>query len=193
MTEVANIYPVNIKRQLITPKDRHIIANITDAAFGVCRSQINPNYIRRSFAAMAGGIVYMQGSELVAFCIWTIYEYDSESTGLAPLLHIRLVCSKKQPYSALDMIMYDVEKYCRQKGIHGIILDPATDDLREYYHSKGFTDGTPFSSNSMHRSVATVNAYRRRNTTRKADHPATTEKITWSDDTNISPNNLNII
>ena len=193
MTEVANIYPVNIKRQLITPKDRRIIATITDAAFGVCRSQINPNYIRRSFAVMTGGLVYMQGSEIVSFCIWDVFEHDTERTGLTPMLHIRLVCSKKQPYSALDMILYDVERHCRQKGMQGIILEPATDELREYYHSKGFTDGTYYGPESMHRPVATVNAYRRRNTTRKAEQPATMEKITMGADTDISPNNFNAL
>ena len=175
MTEVANIYPVDIKRQLITQNNRNIIANIINAAFGVCRNQINPNYIRRSFAVMKEGIVYMQGSELVSFCIWDIFEHFTARTE-TPMLHIRLVCSKKQPYSALDMILYDVEQYCRLKGLQGIILEPATDDLREYYHSKGFTDGTYYGPDSMHRPVATVNAYRRRNTTRKADRPAPTEK-----------------
>ena len=192
---MANIYPVDIKRQLITPKDRHIIATITDAAFGVCRTQITPNYIRRSFAIMTGGLVYMQGSELVSFCIWDIFEHFTARSE-TPLLHIRLVCSKKQSYSALDMILYDVERFCRQKGMQGIILEPATDELREYYHSKGFTDGTYYGPDSMHRPVATTNVYRRRATTRKADRSITMEKITWSDEephTGISPNNLNII
>jgi len=193
MSEVANIYPTGIKRQLITPKDRRAVAAVRGAAYGVCRTQIADEYIRNAFNTFKQGFVYMQGGQIVSFCIWKENAELTMQCTYAAELYIFLVCSVKQPYSAIDMILFDLDRYCRDKGISGISLEPANDELREYYRSKGFTEGNPVYPKRMYRAVATTNSYRRRNTTRKTERPATAEKLSWGADTDISPNNLSTL
>jgi hypothetical protein len=193
MTEVANIYPTDIKRHPISPKDRSAVATVRGAAYGVCRTQIDDGYIHNAFNTFKEGFVYMQGSQIISFCIWKENVELTMQGRYAAELYIFLVCSVKQPYSAIDMILFDLDRHCRQKGITAISLEPANDELREYYRSKGFVNGNGANPKRMYRPVATTNVYRRRNTTRKADRHDVLGPLTVGADTNISPNNLNII
>jgi hypothetical protein len=142
MTEVANIYPPDIKRRLIHAADRQTVAAIRQAADTSCRGQIHSGYIRYAFNTFKEGLVYRQGDQITAFCIWKIRTTTSIQMVTNGELFILLVCSLPQPFSALDMILFDVERHCRDRGIRAITLEPANDALRDYYRSKGFTPET---------------------------------------------------
>lgn len=143
MTEAANIYPANINRSRLHAGDRQTVATIRQAADASCRGQIPPAYIRHAFNAFKEGIVYRQGDQVTAFCIWKIRTTTNIQMVTNGELFILLVCSIPQPFSALDMILFDVERHCRARGIRAITLEPANDALRDYYKKKGFTESNP--------------------------------------------------
>jgi hypothetical protein len=143
MTEVANIYPTDIKRHLIHARDRQTVATIRQAADASCRGQIPPAYIRHVFNTFKEGLVYQQDGHVSAFCIWKIRTTTNIQMVTNGELFILLVCSIPQPFSALDMILFDVERHCRERGIRAISLEPANDALRDYYQKKGFTESNP--------------------------------------------------
>ena len=76
-----------------------------------------------------------------------------------PDIYIYLICSIKQPFRMLDMILYDVDNYCKEKGIRSMVLEPANEELRDYYRSKGFTDILP-NNGRMVRQVETTVVFR---------------------------------
>ena len=168
MTEVANIYPTNIRR--LHARDRGHVATIRQAADASCRGQIPPAYIRHAFNTFKEGIVYHQGGQVTAFCIWKVRTTTNFQMVTNGELFILLVCSIPQPFSALDMILFDVERHCRQHGIRAITLEPANDALRDYYRTKGFTPDT-INPGRLVKTVDTpivFNAPRRSTTMRRA-------------------------
>jgi hypothetical protein len=160
LIDVPNIYPPpDLTKQFIHASDRRTISIIRSYAYGVCRTQIADSYIHSAFNKFKNGFVYFKDNEPISFCIWKVRSKIGLSGAYDPELLIFLVCSIKQSFNTLDMILYDVDNYCKENGIHSIVLEPANDNMRAYYRSKGFADLPP-SNRDMYRKVATTIIYR---------------------------------
>lgn len=165
---VTNIYPTDIVRFPLRAAQRADVAAARRIADRICRGYIAETYIRHAFNAFKEGFIYKQGTEevSVSFCIWKVRSVPSIQGTVIPELFIYLVCSVPQPFQVFDMILYDVERYCYEKGVRYITLEPAGDALREYYRTKGFTES--YMPQRMVKEVATpivFQAARRRTTT----------------------------
>jgi len=140
MTEVANIYPADIQKHLLHPKNRGDVAACRQIADRVCRGQIAESYIRHTFNSLKGGFVYKQeGVGIIAFCCWKVKSSMSIQGKETGELYVYLVCGLPMPFSVLDMMLYDLDRYCYQRGIQYITLEPANEGLRSYYKQKGFS------------------------------------------------------
>jgi hypothetical protein len=156
MTEVANI-----KRQLITPKNRRAAAAIRAVAYDTYSTRMHPAYLHAACNTFTKGFSYTQDGRLVAFCTWKEQDFITFHTPsyTRAELYMFLVCSVNGEKDILDMILYDVEQYCIQKGINVMGLEPDNDTIREYYLSKGFIDGQHFIPTRMCRPVITAIQY----------------------------------
>jgi hypothetical protein len=135
---MTNIYPSDIIKRHIHARERPFIASVRNMAYGICRTRIVDSYIRHSFNTFKEGFVYLRNDIPIAFCIWKVKVTMTMQGTYTPELYIYLVCSTKQPFQMFDKILYDVEEYCYGKGIQCITLEPANEELRLYYISKGF-------------------------------------------------------
>jgi hypothetical protein len=158
---MTNIYPTDITRKLLNSKERTYISEVRRAAFGVCRTNISESYIHASFNKFKEGFVYIRDNAVMAFCIWKIKTGLSKTNAYRPHMVIYLVCSTQQPFNVLDMILYDVEQYCREKGVSIISLEPDNDTLREYYRTKGFAERDYYNPANMVKEVDTPFVYQK--------------------------------
>ena len=151
------------KRQLITPKNRRIVAAIRTVAYDTYSTRMHPAYLHAACNTFTKGFSYTQDGRLVAFCTWKEQDFLTFHTPsyVRAELYMFLVCrvSPIGEKDILDMILYDVEQYCIQKGINIMGLEPGTDTMREYYLSKGFIDGQHFIPTRMCMPVITTNQY----------------------------------
>jgi len=136
--EMSNIYPKNLTKYTINKKDYKIIRQIRSDAYSVCRTKIPMEYITYSFNKFKNGFVYYDYNQLIAFCIWDIKEEYSLSIGKIKKLHIYLICGKKLDYNLVPRILDDVVHLCRKYNIQYITLEPANEELKEYYIRCGF-------------------------------------------------------
>lgn len=167
MTELP-IYPVDIKRKLITPKNRRIVAAIRRAAYDIYSTQMHAGYLHRACNNFTKGFVYTHDGRLVAFCTWKEQDFltfHTPSYTRAELYMYLVCCVHPNGFVAkdiVDMVLDDVEQYCIQKGINVMGLEPENNTVREYYLSKGFIDGNHFIQTRMSKPVLTANQYRPR-------------------------------
>ena len=112
-----------------------------------------------AFNTFKNGFVYFKDNQPISFCIWKARSNMGKSGEYDPDIYIYLICSIKQPFRMLDMILYDVDNYCKEKGIRSMVLEPANEELRDYYRSKGFTDILP-NNGRMVRQVETTVVFR---------------------------------
>jgi hypothetical protein len=138
--EMSNIYPKNLTKYTINKKDYKIIRQIRTDAYAVCRTKIPMEYITYSFNKFKNGFVYYDYNKLIAFCIWDIKEEYSLSIGKIKKLHIYIICGKKLDYNLVPRILDDVVYLCRKENIQYITLEPANEELKEYYIRCGFEE-----------------------------------------------------
>jgi hypothetical protein len=136
--EMSNIYPTNLTKHTIHKKDYKIIRQIRSEAYAVCRTKIPMEYITHSFNKFKNGFLYYNENKLIAFCIWDIKDEYSLSIGKFKKLHIYLICGKKLDYNLVPRILDDVVYLCRKENIQYITLEPANEELKEYYIRCGF-------------------------------------------------------
>jgi hypothetical protein len=158
--EIENIHPTDVEKVLIHASERAYISAIRRHAFEVCRGNISVSYIKQSFNRFKNGFVYLRNNTVVAFCIWNVRDNQNPDGTFKPALRIRLICSSSTSGVNMDVILYDIDAYCRSKGIKFISLYPANDSLREYYRTKGFVDLYEEHEGSMSRRVDTTVIYR---------------------------------
>lgn len=168
--EVTNTYPTTLTKRLFHASERPFIASLRHTAYSTCRTQISDLYIKSAFNKFKYGYVYTRGDEVVSFCIWKIKEEISIAHGVRRELYVYLVCSIKEPYSALDMMLNDLEQYCIENRIEVISLEPANERLREHYTSRGFAEDQ-FRKSLLVKAVAPITYYRSR-TTRRSMRPS---------------------
>lgn len=166
--EIPNIYPRDLTRRLFHAKERPFIASLRHRAYETCRTQISDSYIKAVFNKFKNGFVYTRNGEVVSFCIWNVKEEVSFRFGVRKELYIYLICS--EPYAALDMMLYDLEKYCMENRIEVITLEPANEQLRDYYLSRGFIEDQ-FRKLLLGKPVAIVR-YSRSRTTLRSPRPS---------------------
>lgn len=140
LMEMSNIYPTNLKKHTIHKKDYKIIRQIRSEAYAVCRTKIPMEYITHSFNKFKNGFLYYDENKLIAFCIWDIRDEYSLSIGKIKKLHIYLICGKKLDYNLVPRILDDVIYLCRKDNIQYITLEPANEELKEYYIRCGFQE-----------------------------------------------------
>jgi hypothetical protein len=155
----------------------------------ICRSALSESYIKRVFNKFKRGYLYKNNdNELVCFVIWVEHnqphmEYDNFS-----YMHVLLMCGLKMEFKIGNLIFPDLLKYCRNNSINTIRLEPATNDLREYYKSFGFIDlNTP--AKTMELSVIPMKLMTRRNTQKNTSNMRrrTTQKLIISEVPQLAP------
>ena len=137
--ELSNIYPANLFKYNLHASERSLITKLRNEAYAICHTQIPYEYIKRSFNNFKKGFVYYQNKEPIAFCIWKIMNYDG-IISTTKEIYIYLICGKKLDYKLLPRILDDVVHYCRKDKISYITLEPANDNLKDYYMKNGFEE-----------------------------------------------------
>jgi hypothetical protein len=132
----------------------------------ICKEQLSERYIQNSFSKLDGGYVYYDRdeSEIIGFCLWKKY---TDPQG--PRLHILLICTRYPQYSLGKTILDDIEYYCTETKIPRITLNPATEELYDYYQKNGFRmDNDPKDKDRMVKYIERIRISRRRhNKTRR--------------------------
>jgi hypothetical protein len=119
-------------------KNGNLIKNKNESYGQIIRKEYYT--IKYSFNKFKNGFVYYDYNQLIAFCIWDIKEEYSLSIGKIKKLHIYLICGKKLDYNLVPRILDDVVHLCRKYNIQYITLEPANEELKEYYIKCGFEE-----------------------------------------------------
>ena len=64
-------------------------------------------------------------------------------------LYIYLICGKQLDYKLVPRIIDDVVHLCRKSNIQYITLEPANDELKEYYIKCGFKERIAFGNSKL--------------------------------------------
>jgi hypothetical protein len=64
-------------------------------------------------------------------------------------LYIYLICGKQLDYKILPRIMDDIVHLCRKSNIQFVALEPANDELKEYYIKCGFKERFAFGNSNI--------------------------------------------
>jgi hypothetical protein len=148
--EISNIYPNNLTKYKLHASERLLISKIRSDAFSICRNKIPSEYIHYAFNNFKNGYIYYYNNKPHAFCIWDIRKHmNILNMNREDKLYIYLICGKKVDYQLVPRILDDVIQYCRKNNISNIILQPANDQLRDYYIKCGFIDNDSNNSNTL--------------------------------------------
>jgi hypothetical protein len=146
--EVSNIYPNDLIRHNLHASQRQLISQLRADAYGICRTEISPDYIKNVFNKFKNGFVYYKDKIPVAFCIWKVKEHI-RFEGIYNELYIYLICGKRLDYKIVPKIIDDVVHLCRKNNIMYISLQPANDTLKDYYIKCGFREYTGQNGNNL--------------------------------------------
>jgi hypothetical protein len=164
--ELPSIHRSNISRRKINRKNKRTKLSLELQATSICKHQLSEEYIHNSFKKFDGGYVYYDRDEdgILGFCLWKKYTNET-----MPRLHILLLCSKNANYSLGKTMLEDIEYYCLENKIPSITLNPATDDLYNYYKKYGFRmDIEPKDKGRMIKNIEVIHVARKRhNKTRR--------------------------
>lgn len=141
--EVSNIYPSNIRKLLLHPKNHRSVVFLRDEAYNICKTKIPRDYIRRVFNRFKRGFVYYRNNGTpIAFCLWENRNMINSITNNVAHseIYISLICGRAADFKMVPYILDDIIQFCRQNNIQYITLVPANEQLKEYYISCGFED-----------------------------------------------------
>lgn len=142
--EVSNIYPPNITKILLHPKNRKTVVFVRNEAYGICRNKMSTEYIRYAFNKFDRGFIYYSENTNIpfAFCLWENRNMKNSITNniVHSEIYISLICGRGADFKTVPYILDDLVQLCRQNNIQYISLVPANQQLRDYYISCGFED-----------------------------------------------------
>lgn len=129
-----------VRRTFITNKDKDFVKSLRDESHRICKESINPLYLKKAFGKFKEGFLYNDEiGRRLAFCIWNIneiaYKDDKASDYVMNLL---LICSKYSDLKLSRNMFFDMENYCKEKGIRSIEMQAANTNLEKYYETFGF-------------------------------------------------------
>jgi hypothetical protein len=133
--EVSNIYRTNVARRRLYKKNKRAKHSLEQQANAVCKDQLSERYIHNAFRKFDDGYMYYDRDEstLLGFSLWQKKVYKN-----IPTIHILLLCSQNPSYSLGITMVHDIEYYCFENKIQLLTVEPATEDLFEYYSKRGF-------------------------------------------------------
>lgn len=161
LIEISDVYRSNISKRRINIKNKQQKSSLAKQADSICRGRISREYIHTAFQKLSGGFVYYTSDEdtILGICLWKYYKPINT-------LHILLLCSKDPSYTLGKTIVNDVEYYCFENKIPTITLEPATEELFEYYAKLGFQIDVK-NPNQMKKELELMAIHKRNKKTRK--------------------------
>jgi hypothetical protein len=139
LDSMDNIYPI-VRRTYITNENKAFVKTLRDESLRICRESIDPKYTKRMFKKFKEGFLYNDEiGRRLAFCIWKVEEIlRKDGRPSKYVLNLLLICSRHQSLKLGRNMFFDLDNYCKEKGIETIKLQPVNSKIEEHYKTYGF-------------------------------------------------------
>ena len=144
--EVNNIYKIpEINSILLSKSSKIYLDKLREHAFTICRKTINESYIEYAIDTFTNGLLYVKDGKYLGFCIWKLDKSNTNipnkttasNTRPVKSIHILLICADKNDYHLGNIILQDVDEYCKLNFINYITLTAIPDRI-PFYKRYGF-------------------------------------------------------
>jgi hypothetical protein len=183
MEEVNNIYPPITKIQFDSSQRRYV-SMIKSQSDDLCKFKIFPDYIKRAFNSFRRGIIYQENNNNIGFVIWKEKQIIPKSNKVLKntkkVLYVLLICSNAKNVRLTRLIFYDLEEYCKDKGIEHIQLIPSNDKLEQLYETYGFIKNNNNIEGIMTKNVKLIKIKRNKTRKHRTNNYSKTKKYSMS-------------
>lgn len=141
-----NIHP-DVRVTPFDRSDKGLLTSLYGDAIRMCRSWIDPTYIKKAFKKFQHGILLNEHGtgRRLGFCLIKIKRYDhtnnksSVSIPYSNEMLILLVCVRADDVKVGPVLMYEIDKYTAANDVNRIELEAADIDLVTVYEKYGYT------------------------------------------------------